>query len=122
MLTGLNTDAEFQGKVYHIQTEDGGLSNPVVITLLYQGGAILSKQKTSYAEILNAQNLKGILKGLMEEQHKQMIEDLKAGRLPSLTGLGAPKPVTTNSPSPSEADMSLDDMIQEYLSAKEKEK
>jgi hypothetical protein len=121
MLTGLNTDVEHQGKVYHIQTEDGGLSNPVIITLLYHKGAILAKQKTGYGEVLKAQNLKAILRGLMDEQHRQMIEDLKTGRLsqePSPAAGGAPPPGVSPLPI---ALKSLDEMVEEYLLAKEKE-
>ena len=120
MLTGLNTDVAHQGKVYHVQTEDGGLSNPTVITLLYQGGAILAKQKTSYAEILKAQNLKAILRGLMEEQHRQMIEDLKAGRLMPEPHRASPAPALLEAAPSPPALKSLDEMVQEYLLAKEK--
>jgi len=32
MITGFNSDIEYGGKVFHVQTEEKGLDNPVVIT------------------------------------------------------------------------------------------
>ena len=81
MLTGYNTDFKFQGKIYHCQTEDGGVNSPYVTSLLYLQGAILASRKTSYADILKADCLDGVVRELMMEQHKQMIRDLMHGKL-----------------------------------------
>ncbi|HYA85694.1 MAG TPA: hypothetical protein VEI57_01330 [Nitrospirota bacterium] len=81
MLTGYNTDFKFQGKVYHCQTEDGGMSSPYITSLLYHQGAILASRKTSYADILKADCLDEVVRELMMEQHKQMIRDLMKGKL-----------------------------------------
>ena len=35
VLTGYNTDIEYSGTVYHVQTEDKGQSNPLVESLVY---------------------------------------------------------------------------------------
>lgn len=81
MLTGYNTDFKFQGKIYHVQTEDGGTNSPYITSLLYHQGAILASRKTSYADILKADCLEEVVRELMMEQHKQMIRDLMQGRL-----------------------------------------
>jgi hypothetical protein len=81
MLTGYNTDFKFQGKIYHVQTEDGGTASPAITSLLYYQGAILASRKTSYADILKADCLDEVVRELMMEQHKQMIRDLMQGRL-----------------------------------------
>jgi hypothetical protein len=81
MLTGYNTDFKFQGKIYHCQTEDGGINSPYVTSLLYLRGAILASRKTSYADILKADCLDEVVRGLMMDQHKQMIRDLMHGKL-----------------------------------------
>jgi hypothetical protein len=81
MLTGYNTDFKFQGKIYHVQTEDGGANSPYITSLLYLQGAILASRKTSYADILKADCLDEVVRDLMMEQHKQMIRDLMQGRL-----------------------------------------
>ncbi len=81
MLTGYNTDFKFQGKIYHVQTEDGGANSPFITSLLYHQGAILSSRKTNYADILKADCLDEVVRELMIEQHKQMIRDLMQGKL-----------------------------------------
>lgn len=88
MLSGFNTDCTVSGKVFHVQTEDNGLKNPTIVTLVYQGGAIVASKKTSYADILAADCLSDVVRELMEEQHKSVISDIKTGRLgqPSTAG------------------------------------
>lgn len=80
MITGFNTDFKYKGTVYHVQTEDNGINNPVIVTLLYRGGAILASIKTSYADIIKFEKLEKVVKELMESQHKQIIKDLIAGK------------------------------------------
>ena len=81
MLTGYNTDFKFQGRVYHCQTEDGGIHNPFITSLMYHQGAILARRKTSYEDIIKADCLDDVVRELMMEQHKQMIRDLMQGKL-----------------------------------------
>ncbi len=80
MISGINMEVEFEGKIYHIQTEDGGAENPVIVTHLFYSGAIVSSRKTSYSDALSKEGLPEIVKGLMKEQHRSMIKDLFAGR------------------------------------------
>jgi hypothetical protein len=80
MLSGINTDIQYKGEVYHIQTEDGGKSNPMITTLLFKGGAIFSSKKTSYGEILQSASYQDVVKDLMKEQHKNMVRDLASGK------------------------------------------
>jgi hypothetical protein len=69
----------YRGEVFHIQTEDSGLNNPHIITLLYRGGTIISSKKTSYADIIKIENLDQVVEELMKEQHKEMLRGLKSG-------------------------------------------
>src|SRR3954465_10021159 len=78
-ITGFNHNIKHKGKVYHIQTEDSGVGNPHIITHLFVGGNILASKKTSYADILNAENLSDVVRELMEEQHKEMLRNLING-------------------------------------------
>ena len=80
MLAGYNTNISYKGATYHIQTEDSGIRNPIVVTLLYSKGAILTSKKTSYAHMVNDQDYKEKIKGLMRQQHKTMIKELLSGR------------------------------------------
>ena len=52
MITGHNTDINYNGIIYHVQTEDKGHANPVIETLVYKGGEILEARRTTYAELL----------------------------------------------------------------------
>ena len=77
-LVGYNTNVRHKGKLYHIQTEDSGVSHPHVITHLFaDGGRIIASRKTGYAEHLGAKELSSIVKRLMQEQHKAMFIELR---------------------------------------------
>lgn len=80
MLVGYNTNISYKGTVYHVQTEDSGLKNPHIITLLYNKGTILSRKKISYANIATAPDYKETVREMMKEQHKAMIKELIAGK------------------------------------------
>ena len=79
MLPGFNHNIKHNGRIYHVQTEDSGVSNPHIITHLFVGGNILATKKTSYADIVNADNLTVVVQELMEEQHKAMLRNLVNG-------------------------------------------
>lgn len=79
MLLGYNHNVTYKGEVFHIQTEDSGVKNPHIITLLYREGVILCSKKTSYADILKIDNLEAVVEDLMKEQHKEMMRRLKSG-------------------------------------------
>ncbi|HEV8436259.1 MAG TPA: hypothetical protein VGR95_22815, partial [Thermoanaerobaculia bacterium] len=81
MITGFNTDIRHNEKVYHIQTEDKGLQNPYIESLVYVGGEILASKKTSYAEQLKGGGAdEKWIGNLMEQQHRTMIAAIKRGR------------------------------------------
>lgn len=146
MLTGYNTDFKHQGKIYHVQTEDGGTQSPNITSLLYYLGAILASRKTSYADILKADCLEEVVRELMMEQHKQMIRDLMQGKLdlknapheaaykpaaaakPTLEKKQeAAQPAPPPAPPPPEPkaeikEKSLDDIILEFLAQEQQER
>lgn len=77
-LVGYNTNVRHKGKLYHIQTEDSGVNHPHVITHLFaDGGRIIASRKTGYAEHLGAKDLQGVVKKLMQDQHKAMFIELR---------------------------------------------
>jgi len=144
MLTGYNTDFKFQGKVYHCQTEDGGINSPYITSLLYLRGAILASRKTSYADILKADCLDDVVRELMMEQHKQMIRDLMKGKLnlnnapheatytPSTGSAPVPAPPARSEEKPTPAPPSppvtpekqkdLDDIILDFLAQEQQDR
>ena len=79
MITGFNHNLKYKGAVFHVQTEDSGIKNPHIITHLFIGGNIIATKKISYANIVNKENMEAVVKGIMEEQHKEMINKLLKG-------------------------------------------
>ena len=120
MLTGYNTNINYKGNPYHVQTEDSGTKNPVILTLLYSKGAILASKKTSYVDIAEDPDYKDKVRELMKEQHKGMIKDLLAGKC---TGEHAPEdaPEETvekggeESKTSNQITKSLDDVLLNYI-------
>jgi hypothetical protein len=80
MLVGYNTNISYKDNIYHIQTEDRGQDNPIIVTLLYSKGKILASQKTNYAHIAGETDYKEKIRRLMKEQHDNMIRELLSGR------------------------------------------
>jgi hypothetical protein len=79
-LVGYNNNVRHKGKLYHIQTEDSGITRPHIITHLFaDGGRIVASKKTTYTQHLDAANLTDIVRKLMQEQHKAMAIGLRDG-------------------------------------------
>ena len=87
MVVGYNHNIKYKGEIFHIQTEDSGVNNPHIITLLYRGGNIIASKKTSYADIVKMDNLNQIVEELMKEQHKDMLRRLKNAEFDARLGL-----------------------------------
>jgi len=101
MLVGYNHNIRYKGDVYHVQTEDSGINNPHIITLLYRGGNIIASKKTSYADIVKMGNLNQVVEELMKEQHKDMLRRLKNAEFDARLGLdGVAETPTAPSPVP----------------------
>jgi hypothetical protein len=98
MLTGYNTDIKHEGVIYHVQTEDGGTDNPVIVSLIYQGGRILSSKKTSYTHLLGTDDLISKLRALLEHQHKVMIKAILTGVNLDQQKKASPEPPAAPSP------------------------
>lgn len=109
MITGFNTDVEYKGVTFHVQTEDKGVDNPVIESLIYKGGEILVSRKLPYAKFLaNGYDEKKVVK-LMEDQHRQMIHEVRRGAFEK------PNPLTDET---LQTDQSLDQVILNYLATK----
>ena len=125
MVLGFNHNIKHKGKVYHIQTEDSGVETPHMITLLYVGGTIISRDKTSYADIVKIDNLETVVRELMEEQHKGMMRKLVSGLFDkaatSDAAVAGEKPLTKEEEKEKFgqdviSDKGLDDVILDFLS------
>ena len=78
MITGFNTDVKYGETVYHVQTEDKGIQNPLIESLIYVKGAILDSHRTHYRDFLESQAFsESILQKILECQHRQIVVALK---------------------------------------------
>ena len=102
MLTGYNTDIDFQGVTYHVQTEDRGTTNPLIESLVYVKGEILATRRTEYANLLEAGANPPAIQILMERQHRNIVDAIRTGRIDLVTeppvGDEADTTVTRKSP------------------------
>ncbi len=81
MITGFNTDIAHQGRIYHVQTEDRGKNNPIVETLVYSSGEILTSRKTPYTDLIETKsNSDSEILKRMEAQHKDLIQEIRTGK------------------------------------------
>jgi hypothetical protein len=130
VITGFNTDIKHNEKVYHIQTEDKGLQNPYIESLVYVGGEILASKKTSYAEQAGSGVDEKWIGSLMEQQHRTMIAAIKRGRFdvtadvtkstarPTISGpMPAPAAVEPPPALAIDEEKTLDQVIIDYLAS-----
>uniref|UniRef100_A0A831UAZ2 Uncharacterized protein n=1 Tax=Geobacter metallireducens TaxID=28232 RepID=A0A831UAZ2_GEOME len=134
MVVGFNHNVMYRGEVFHVQTEDSGIANPHIVTLIYREGTIVASRKTSYADIIKVDNLERVVEELMKEQHKGMLRRLKNGEFdakafpplrtapaapPAPKPAAAPQPASAVPPKtsakPQEKPSSLDDVILDFL-------
>lgn len=88
MITGYNTDVEHEGVVYHVQTEDKGLESPLILSLVYSGGAILASKRSRYEDLIASGFSDEALAERLKRQHRLICAAILAGRLEELKRMG----------------------------------
>ncbi len=88
MITGFNTDIEHNGVVYHVQTEDKGLESPLILSLVYAGGAILASKRSPYEDLIESGFSEPVLAERLKRQHRLICAAIHAGRLEELKRMG----------------------------------
>jgi hypothetical protein len=84
VITGFNTDIKHGGTTYHVQTEDKGLDSPLILSLVYVGGAIIASKRTRYEDLVSKGFDEKELTERLQRQHKLIIAAIKAGRIDDL--------------------------------------
>lgn len=100
MIPGYNHNVKYKEKIFHVQTEDSGVKNPHIITLLYYGGNILESVKSTYADKLALPNLESELPNIMQKQHKEVLRGLISGRFDAKIESGTKNAAFLNGPAP----------------------
>jgi len=88
VITGFNTDIEFEGVTYHVQTEDKGLDSPLILSLVYVGGAILASKRTPYDDLVSSGYDEKVLTERLQRQHKLICAAIRSGRVADLKRMG----------------------------------
>ncbi|HEX8289989.1 MAG TPA: hypothetical protein VF556_18555 [Pyrinomonadaceae bacterium] len=84
MITGFNTDVEYEGVTYHIQTEDKGMETPLILSLVYNRGTILASKRSPYDDLLSSNFDEKVLAERLQKQHKLICAAVSAGRIEDL--------------------------------------
>jgi hypothetical protein len=79
MLSGFNHNIRCKDKVFHIQTEDGGLESPSIVTHIYFGGVVLDAVRQEYQDLLERDDWREALQYRMKAQHLEAIRKLVSG-------------------------------------------
>jgi len=82
MIFGHNTNVSAGKSTYHVQTEDAGTASALIDTTVYGGGRVLHRRTNNYLDLLplNADREEA-LKLRLDEQHRQVIEEIRSGAL-----------------------------------------
>jgi len=114
MITGFNNDIKYRGQVFHVQTEDKGEASAWIESLVYVGGRILARKRVTYKQLLDEGADKPAIASLMEQQHRQMIKQIRQGRF-NEEGVdsGAPKASKAGADTPEESGIATARMHQQ---------
>jgi hypothetical protein len=79
---GFNSDLKLGDLVLHVQTEDRRPRSSAVDTIVYSGGRVTYRRKTSYEERLKEPGFdEAAIRQLLEDQHRSIIEGLRSGEI-----------------------------------------
>jgi hypothetical protein len=81
MITGYNTDVRYREKVLHVQTEDKGIGNPFIESVVYFGGQVVVSKRAGYSDLVSEGKGAEEISARMDHQHRMMIAAIRAGRL-----------------------------------------
>lgn len=126
MLTGHNTEVHHGEVAFHVQTEDKGRANPVIVSLIYVGGRVLAAKRTSYSDLLAKGLAERDIAELMDRQHRTMVAAIRHGRFdehlrrreePRGFGAAVAHEETRGDSALEDLGQSLDEMVSEFLGA-----
>jgi hypothetical protein len=136
VLTGFNTDIEYDGVTYHVQTEDRRGTSPLIESLVYVKGEILAARRTGYGNLLEAGAENNAIQALMERQHFAIVEAIRRGRIHLLvepevsdeedttvsrsSGAAASVAATGAVAVPAQGQKTLDEVIAEWLAEQDR--
>jgi hypothetical protein len=81
MLPGFNHNIRYQDRVFHVQTEDVGLTHCKLVTQLFLDGHVLAVERSRYTELRALPDVERMsqVRERMQEQHKGVLRRLVEG-------------------------------------------
>jgi len=79
-MSGYNTRVEYRGDAYNVQTQDKGLANQYVESLIYKAGRLLPSKRAFYTAYMNLPDVGERIERMMEDQHKTILGQIVEGR------------------------------------------
>jgi protein TonB len=80
MVPGLNTNVERNDVVFHVQTEDFGRTKPIVQTLIYLAGEVVTVLEASYADLAKSDAFdESEVRRRLTAQHYRLVAEIEAG-------------------------------------------
>jgi hypothetical protein len=84
VITGFNTDVEYNDVTYHVQTEDKGLETPLILTLVYDRGTILASKRQGYEDLVSEGFDEKVLATRLKRQHSLICAAIRSGKIDKL--------------------------------------
>ena len=87
MEKGFNSDIIFDGREYHVQSEDWGFDNPYIVSRVYLSGAVVRSLKTPYVSFIRPDSVrqpeyaKEQIRLALRQQHSRILDLLMSGQL-----------------------------------------
>jgi len=100
MLFGHNTNVTVDGTVFHVQTEDRGVTTAVIDTTVHCRGRVLHRRTNKYHDLLPLDaDREQALKIRLDDQHYTVVEELRTGVLQiTAPPMPPPRPVGGSAP------------------------
>jgi hypothetical protein len=100
MLFGHNTNVTVDGTVFHVQTEDRGVTTAIIDTTVHCRGRVLHRRTNKYHDLLPLDaDREQALKLRLDDQHHTVVDELRNGVLQvTAPPMPPPRPVAGSAP------------------------
>ncbi len=82
MVFGHNTNVTLEGTIFHVQTEDRGITTAIIDTTVHCRGRVLHRRTSKYLDLLPLDaDREHALKIRLDDQHQTVLDELRSGAL-----------------------------------------
>ena len=78
MVPGLNSNVDRNGVVFHVQTEDLGRSKPIIQSLVYYGGEVVTALEYTYEALATSEEYcADEVRRTLAQQHHRLVAEIE---------------------------------------------